>query len=148
MGLKKLTRRVPLVIAILFLLGCFGIIVYEVVKPLDPWITVSGLHERTQNKEHGILVEADKVSCWTDPSTELADLCSFEDWKRVYTFSDDEEPLLTLEFQEEYVVEFYSGGRAVACNGYGRLGTAWSAFYEVPDGIVDRIMEYVQANRI
>ena len=145
--MKKTGKIILSVIGFLLLFGIVVFLVYEVVKPLDPWITVSGLEDRIEHPEKiSILVETDGESCWIKPSDALADLLSFADWKRTYTFPEEKEPLLTMEFQE--VLELYPDGQVVAYNGYGRLGTAWDVSYKVPDGIVDRVMDYVKENSV
>ena len=131
----------------LFMFIIFGVIVFELIKPLDSCVTVSGIHSRVQNQDnYYILARADGAYYETYPSDDFATLFSFDDWECTNSLSG--ELLLSLEFAELWVIDFYSDGQAAAYNGYAGIGKKAYAYYNIPDYIANRVIDYLEENGI
>lgn len=127
----------------------------EQKKPLDSSVTVSGLQARVQSDSQPVLARIGETDYYEiAPSNSFADLFTFDEWEYsssspsepTWGEASSEKPLLSLEFQELWVVNFCSNGQVAVHNGYGSPGKKSYAYYTVPDGTADQVTKYLAQN--
>lgn len=117
-------------------------------RPLDAYVTVEGIQTATGMPRNAILAKAGNCYYEMDTSDEFAALFQFENWELV-SKAPVEEPVLTLQFAELWVVHFYEGGQAAAHNGYAsETRSKGSAYYEIPSKVPQKVIDYLKENAI
>lgn len=145
--MKKEIKIVLSVFACLIAVAVAGLIVYEYTKPLDPYVTISGIQSRVQDPDRvTIFTRADGAFYDIESSNEFADVFTFDEWEQTSHISGPAELLFSMQLGEMWIVDIYSNGEAEAYNGYSGLGTKYHAYYRVPEDTASLAAAYIQEN--
>ncbi len=145
--MKKKTKIVLSVFACMFAVAVIGLIAYEYTKPLDPYVTISGVQSRVQDPDSvTIFTRADGAFYDIESSSEFADLFSFDEWEQKSHISGPAELLFSMQLGEMWIVDIYSNGEAEVYNGYSGLGTKYHAYYKVPENTASLAAAYIEEN--
>lgn len=124
-----------------------GAVICYLFRPLDPFVTISGVQNATQGEGGGVSVKLGDAHYTVDSSAEFASVFAFDQWNRCLT-RPSEEPIMLLEFQELWVAELYADGTVAVYNGYSQIGKKGQAYYKAPQGMIDQVVDYVKDNGV
>lgn len=133
-------------IVIVLILAIAGLIIGFVNRPLHSSVAVAGIQTATQVQPNSVLAKADDCYYEVDASDEFAALFQFENWELVSKVSAGE-PVISLQFAELWVVNFYTDGLVAAHNGYApSRNYKGSAYYSIPLEVSKEIIAYLEQN--
>ena len=131
---------------------CFGIVITGILavclgmlirqnRPVGGRITISGLERAMQMEEVAVTEIGQKAA--VVPTEQLAELLCLDQWAETEWFS--QKALVKLCFSEGYVLSLYEGDLASAFDEYAESGTRNTAFYQMPQGVLEQVMDYLNS---
>lgn len=135
-------KKAGKVMAVIIGLCVAAAIVLYISRPYSEAVTISGIE---RGAHYGALVKSGGVYYELQASDSFVELFAFDEWKptRKKTYGN---PAIMFRFAEEWIVEIYSDGVALAYYGYASGKQKSSAYYTAPVKIIEALSSYVEEN--
>jgi hypothetical protein len=130
-------------ILIIFTLTAAVAVILYMTRPLSDSVTLES--EESALGGESILVKTSSGYYEIDGSSAFSDLFRLDEWTSCDQFPDVE-VVATLHFGELYEMYLHGDGKVSFFDGYARLGTRQTAYYEVPAGIAEEVIGYIEEN--
>ncbi len=135
---------------IYLVVGCVALLTILVLcaaylRPLDRLVQLPAVKEA--------LTQRNTVSCQLpngqsgtlDLTPEMKSLMDVDSWRRTWSRPKGT-AVLTLVLGELWELEIYADGKALVVNGYAPIHKTGSAYYFLPEGLVDALRSHCEAN--
>lgn len=132
-------------VLILCILAAASAVILYMTRPLSDSVTLASAGGALVGEY--ILVKTGSGYYKIDGGSKLAELFRLDEWTLCDQFPD-EEVVATLHFGELYEMYLHGDGKVSFFDGYSRSGTRQTAYYEVPAGIEEDVIGYIEENGI
>ncbi len=130
-------------ILIIFTLTAAVAVILYMTRPLSDSVTLESAESVLGGES--ILVKTSGGYYEIDGSSAFSDLFRLDEWASCDQFPDVE-VVATLHFGELYELYLHGDGKASFFDGYSRSGTRQTAYYDVPAGIAEEVIGYIEEN--